>query len=329
MKKEMVLFVFMVFLLTSLPQLMAQGNAMDFPLLSQGDITPPPPPPGYAVQLLPIEPFTAPPPPPGYSANPPPLAPFTAPPPPPPPPTSVSAESAFQPENMPETSLFNQPSTTEAIKNAGTIQEISPDLAGHIARLLSSLRTCRTVVDEPASGVQLRRLLNTGKIGAELLGFRRFPAPSKFVAQAGDNVLRDRSHQAVEYRFFGNFDNRLNGWIKPIGTAVYLDLVFDGKKRRRTHFRAQITRTGPITGYFYAYSWDVNGNPWKFQGTLENVYLRDNGLPSGGELKLYGADPVGSLMALALNFPVKVHGEPEPEQKEIRHRQGNRVSIGN
>lgn len=152
-------------------------------------------------------------------------------------------------------------------------------------RLVRALKTYRTIVDQPESDEQLRRILNTGRCCAEVLGLQNFPAPSKFVVSSRDRVVRDRSHQAVEYRHFGDFDNRINGWVKPIETAVYLDLIFDGRNRRRTHIRAQFTRTGPLTGYFYAYSWDAHGNQWKLQGSLDNIFVRDNGMPSGGEMK--------------------------------------------
>lgn len=276
-------------------------QSTDAPLLSQGAFVPPPPPPGYSVNLPPMEPFTAPPPP------------------PPAPPEPVAAPSqGIAPEPV-------RPAMSAPLH----MQLISPELAKHVARLMSSIKTYRTVVDAPESDVQLRRILNTARICSDMLGLQRFPVPSKFVVGPRDRVLRDRSHKAVEYRFFGDFDNRLNGWIKPIETAVYIDLIFDGKSRRRNHIRAQITRTGPVTGYFYAYSWDAFGNQWKLQGSLDNVFVRDNGMPSGGELKVFGADPHGHVMKLELSFPVKVAGEPEPVKKDTRHREGKRVSIGN
>lgn len=308
MKKVSALFGILVFLLALSPQLAAQNETTDYPLLSQGSFAPPPPPPGYAVTLPPMEPFTAPP-------APPVLPPSVE-------PASVSAD-------VPESARFNQTlAPASAVSGVRPVQIISPELAQQIARLVRSFKTYRTVIDSPDSDEQLRRILNTGKVCAELLGLQRFPAPSKFVVGPGDRVLRDRSHKAVEYRFYGDFDNRLNGWIKPIETAVYLDLVFDGRSRRRTHVRAQMTRTGPMTGYFYAYTWDAYGQQWKLQGSLDNIFVRDDGMPSGGDLKLFGADPSGRVMAVNLNFPVKILGEPEPEKKDTRHREGKRVSIG-
>lgn len=277
-----------------------QPQAADVPLLSQGNFEPPPPPPGYAVNLPPMEPFTA------------------APPPPPAPPAAPALP-------VEEKQLPVQP----PVVNPSQMQLINPDLAKHVARLMSSVKTFRTIIDSPESDVQLRRILNTARICSDMLGLQKFPVASRFVVGPRDRVLRDRSHKAVEYRFFGDFDNRLNGWVKPIETAVYIDLIFDGKSRRRNHVRAQITRTGPVTGYFYAYSWDAFGNQWKLQGSFDNIFVRDDGMPSGGELKVFGADPYGNVMKLELSFPVKVLGEPEPAKKDTRHREGKRVSIGN
>ncbi|HPT47745.1 MAG TPA: hypothetical protein PLM07_17845, partial [Candidatus Rifleibacterium sp.] len=209
------------------------------------------------------------------------------------------------------------------------MQLIDTRLAKEVKRLLHSLKTMRTIVDKPESADELRRIQLTGRVCADIFGFRGYPVPSRFAASSNDRIMRDRSHDAVEYRHFGDFDNRVNGWIKPIETAIYLDLVFDGRSRRRTHIRAQFTRTGPLTGSFYAYSWDARGNPWKMQGSLENLFVHDDGLPAGGSLKMFGADPSGKTMGLALNFPVKVYGEPDAEKADTRHRTGQRVSVGN
>ncbi|OGK10824.1 MAG: hypothetical protein A2W80_00755 [Candidatus Riflebacteria bacterium GWC2_50_8] len=303
---------FAAFLLICFFAISAAGNvfaqnaapAGDAPLLSHGNFEPPPPPPGYAVSLPQMQPFTS------------------APPPPP---------SAPVIDNVPESAKFNQPWVPVVAPHAGrAIPVLAPETANHVKRIMRSLKTCRTIFDKPESQEELRRLLNTGRIGAEMLGLAyRFPVPSKFSVSHNDRVLRDRSFDAAEYRNFGDFDLRLNGWVKPIQTAVYTDLIFDGRSRRRVHFRSQFTRTGPLTGFFYAYHWDVYGNCWKIQGSLDNIFMRDDGLPSGGDLTIYGADASGRVMQLAVSFPVKVQGEVEPEIADTRHREGQRVSIGN
>ncbi len=289
------LFLFMLCLSCSA---FGQGSGTGYSNTTQGGIEPPPPPPGYNVTLPPMEPFT--------SAPPPPSPPSMAPP-------------VRHAQDVPPQVPSYDPSKPV----------ITPELARYISRLIRSLKTGRTLIDKPESAQEIRRILNTGRVCADLLGLGRFPVPSKFSASSGDRVLRDRSYGAVEYRFYGDFDNRVNGWVRPIETAIYVDMIFDGKSKRRTHVRSQFTRTGPVTGYFYAYSWDAYGNPWKMQGSLENIFVRDDGLPSGGTIKLYGADPSGRVMTLDLAFPVTVLGEKMPAQKDIRHRDGQRVSIGN
>ncbi|KAF1080868.1 MAG: hypothetical protein GQF41_2682 [Candidatus Rifleibacterium amylolyticum] len=307
MRKNVVYLLICVFVISFAGNIFAQAAASnaDAPLLSHGGLEPPPPPPGYAV-------------------SPPPMAPFTSAPPPPPPPLPATPD-------VPESAKFNQAwAPVETQREERAIPVLAPATANHVKRIMRSLRTCRTLIEKPESQEQLRRLLNTGRIGAEMLGLAyRFPVPSRFSVSHNDRVLRDRSFEASEYRNFGDFDLRLNGWVKPIQTAVYTDLVFDGRSRRRVHFRSQFTRTGPMTGFFYAYHWDVYGNCWKIQGSLENIFMRDDGLPSGGELKIYGADPSGRVMQLAVSFPIRVQGEPEPVKADTRHREGQRVSIGN
>jgi hypothetical protein len=254
------------------------------------------------------------------------MQPFTSAPPPPPPPPVPQISS-----DVPQSAQFNQPwAPVEPHRSERAMPILAPETANHVKRIMRSLKTCRTLVDRPESQDQLRRILNTGRIGAEMLGLAyRFPVPSRFFVSHNDRVLRDRSYEAAEYRNFGDFDLRLNGWVKPIQTAVYTDLIFDGRSKRRVHFRSQFTRTGPLTGFFYAYHWDVYGNCWKIQGSLDNIFVRDDGLPSGGDLKIYGADPSGRVMQLSVSFPVKVQGEAEREKVDTRHREGQRVSIGN
>jgi hypothetical protein len=274
-------------------------NTSDYPLLSQGMIEPPPPPPGFGMPLPPAPP----------SAN--------QPEPPMLPPVNVVKNDV-----KPSVQAVAQPQVK-------VVQAISRELYEKVKQMMRSIYTFRTIVEKPESGEHLRRIQNLGRICSELLELHRYPVPSRFVPSHSDRVLRDRSYEAVEYRHFGDFDQRLNGWVKPIDTAVYIDLIFDGRGKRRTHVRAQVTRNGTLDGHFYAYGWDKFGRNWKLQGTMSNLLSFDNGLPYSGELKIYGADPTGKSMALGLQFPVKILGIAEPVKKEIRHRKGQPVSIGN
>lgn len=295
--KFIILLVFSLFLPLNIS--LAQSTGNDFPLLSQGGLTPPPPPPGYAPAVPSMEPTN-----------------------PPVPQVPVLPQGKGL---IPPSAQFTQnfkPGMTKSI------QGISPSLANSIKRFGRSIYTFRSIIDKPEDAAKLRRIQNIGRICSELLGLARFPVPARFVSSSRDRVLRDRSYHAVEYRYYGDFNNRVNGWIKPINTTLYADLTYDGKGRRRTHVKAQLTRIGVMTGTFYAYTWDKYGRPWKIQGTLNNVLCRDNGLPSSGDIEIFGADVTGKTMKLSLHFPVKVIGEKVPEKKETRHREGQSVHIG-
>ena len=326
-KSLAVFFLSLVIVILSLANARSQTVSEDYPLLSQGDFVAPPPPPGYSLNISPAEPAASV----GENGLPePPVLPESV----PAATDSVSEESPVASgehgsADVPDSARFNSlPANIQTVQTRVT-PLITRELAGNISRLLRSLETMRSVIDKPESAEALRKIQLTGRICADILGYKGFPPPSRFVASGNDKVLRDRSHDAVEYRFYGDFDNRVNGWIKPVKTVIHSDLVFDGRSRRRTHIRSQLTRSGPITGGFYAYSWDAFGNPWKMQGSLENVFVHDDGLPAGGVLKVYGADPAGKTFALVLDFPVKVHGETVAEKNDTRHREGRRVSIGN
>ena len=316
MRKLSLLYVVMLALLA--PMVMAQNG--DYPLLSQGILEPPPPPPGYADYANP-------------QAQQPVFSPQVA--------TELPAmpsaprPSAVEPSlpMLPPVHLPASDNAVETLQAQGkpakvkVVQAISKDLYEQLKHMMRSIYTFRTVVQKPESGEELRRILNLGRICSDLLELSRYPVPTRFSPSANDKVLRDRSYEAVEFRHFGEFDQRLNGWIKPIDSAVYLDLVFTGRGLRRTHVRAQVSRNGTLDGHFYAYSWDKYGHNWKLQGTMSNLLSFDNGLPYSGELKIFGADPAGKTMGLSLQFPVKVTGVLEPQRKEIRHRYGQPVSI--
>jgi hypothetical protein len=288
-------------------------------MLSQGALAPPPPPPGYEQHNF-MAPQNAPPPPPSTSAPAPmtpqyPPAPMLPAPPPASPPPPQYQQQPVTPDN--------------ADRQVKVVQAVRKELYDKLKKVMRSIYTFRTVVGNPESGAHLRRIHNLGPLCSDLLGLHRHFPQSRFSPSHSDKVIRDRSYEAVEYRHFGDFNQRLNGWIKPIGTAVYVDLVFDGRGRRRNHIRAQFTRNGTLDGHFYAYSWDKYGRIWKLQGTMQNILCHDNGLPYTGELSVYGADPTGVSRGLTLQFPLKVMGIAQPQRKEIRHREGMPVSIGN
>jgi hypothetical protein len=293
-KSAILLFSFFI-----LPALSAQQN--DMPYWSEDPMAPPPPPPGFAEPVDEIAPDD------DYMPAPPVLpAPNT--------PPSAQFRQRFAPVNMPK---------------AKKVQAISRDLYLKLKKVMRSVGTFRTVVNKPENGPHLRRLQMLVEYSTNLLGLADFPPMSRFSPSYSDKVIRDRSYGAVEYRHFGDFDQRLNGWIKPIKTAIYLDLNFTGRGKRRTHIKAQVSRSGTLEGHFYAYGWDKYSNCWQIQGKIENMLCYDNALPYTGNLHISGTDPNGKAVALNLNFPVKVVGNAIPEQKEIRHRRGEPVHIGN
>jgi hypothetical protein len=279
----------------------AQENTEDYPLLSQGMLAPPPPPPGYAEPVPDFVPDAR----------------------------QMPAPPMLPQGSVPPSAQFKDNYVSVKGPEVKMVQAVSKELYERMKQVMRAIHTFRTVSDKPTNGDQLRRIQNLGKSCNELLELTQYPPLSRFVPSHSDKVIRDRSFGTVEYRHFGDFDQRLNGYIKPINNAIFADVVFTGRGRRRTHVRAQVSRNGTLEGHFYAYTWDKYGRNWKLQGTMENLLCYDNGLPYTGELKVYGADPAGKTVGLALKFPVKVMGIAEPNKKEIRHREGKPVHIGN
>lgn len=296
-----------------------------------------PPPPGYVPQTtqpgsIPMTPTTRQPyanyaPPPAHTSKTPDLQPFATL--PPPPDVPMSFQSRTRRRHEPAPAPRQEQPVPQPVEPDDGRPAMSPELAQLVERLMRSLYTFRTLIDNPESDVELRRVYDTGKISAEILGLMRYPSKSRFIATSRNLVIRDKTDGSIEYRHYGNFDNRVHGTLKPIGTGVFVDLNFVGRGRRRTHVRAQLTSRGTLDGVFYAYGWNRYGHPWKLQGELENVFTRDSGLPSGGSVTIYGADPSGRSNQLKIEFPVRVVGQERYAPTEIRHREGQPVSIGN
>lgn len=303
---------------------------------------PAPPSPGYAPQATKAVTTSMPPtnrqpyvnysPPSAHTVRTPELQPFATLPPPPDVPMSFQPRPRRRHEPAPRqdqpASRQEQPAPKPAEPDDGR-SVMNPELAQLLERLMRSLYTIRTLINNPENDIELRRVYDTGKISAEILGLMRYPSKSRFVATSRNLVIRDKTDGSIEYRHYGNFDNRVHGTLKPIGSGVFVDLNFLGRGCRRTHVRAQLTSRGTLDGVFYAYGWDRYGHPWKLQGELENVFTRDSGLPSGGTVTIYGADPTGRANQLKIEFPVRVGGQERYMPTDIRHRKGQPVSIGN
>jgi hypothetical protein len=227
-------------------------------------------------------------------------------------PASPSPLPPVAPAASPRPSLVPQPvpGSVELGKELTTKATVTKEAAKELSRMFWGLQGFRTLVEDPRDQAALRRILSLGRHAARLLHLDRFPVLPQFRVSPTDVVVRDRSYQTYEYRMLGEFGTRLQGWVKLLATAIYADLLFFSPGKRRVHVRASLTRSGTWNGYFYAYGWDLVGRPWEIQGALDDVLVRDNGVPAGGRLRLMGRDHRGQVMLLNLPFPVAVQGEP-------------------
>ena len=204
------------------------------------------------------------------------------------------------------------------------LQKVDARLAKTLKHLIRGIAAVRELPDQPANDGALRRMLGTGSDLTGMLGMAKFPVLPRFQARADETVVRNRSFDAWEYRFFGAFQTRLNGWVKPQALEVRADLKFDGRRKSWTRVTAVVTRVGQMTGRFTVQGSDAWGRIWNFAVEMQNLQLRDDGLPASGNIKISGGDPMQKSMSLSLRFPCDVIGEQQaPVDKRKKE---NRVS---
>lgn len=204
------------------------------------------------------------------------------------------------------------------------LQKVDARLVKTLKHLIRGIAATRELPDQPANDGALRRMLGTGIDLAGILGMAKFPVLPRFQARADETVVRNRSFDAWEYRFFGAFQTRLNGWVKPQALEVRADLKFDGRRKSWTRVTAVLTRVGQMTGRFTVQGTDAWGRIWNFAVEMQNLQLRDDGLPASGNIKISGGDPMQKSMSLSLRFPCEVIGEPQPPVD--KRKKENRVS---
>lgn len=202
---------------------------------------------------------------------------------------------------------------------------LTPEQAGIVRKLTRGFAALRSLADEPRSNEALTRILETGRIGAKLLGLAAFPVMPRFEARADESVLRDRSYGAWEYRKYGAFQTRLDGRVLPVAGHVHADLSFSARGRSGVTLRGAMTAGGPIDGNLAIEGRDAWGRPWKLAFQISGLILRDDGLPSGGSLAVSGSDPSGRSNSVQLAFPA-AETAPAEDGKEKRRpsRRGRR-----
>ena len=322
----------------------AAAGTSDSPLLSQGPVPdlppagslfqppPPPPPPSIPnispglpeVPEVPIKPLTAEKEPEttatptalSTTISPLPLAPppIFIPQPPPPItnfPQSPTIKTTAPTIAMPTAGFSSPLAPTPTAPSQQKLNGLHPVVAENIRQLMRAIMPFRELPGSPQNTLLLRKVLNIGPLSADLMGIVRFPRIHLFQASPNETVVRDRSFGAFEYRHFGEFQTRLNGWIKPVSTNIHFDLQFKGRGLRKTNIKGAVTADGPLSGNLAIAGSDSEGRAWTIQIGLQSLLINDDGYPSGGGIQFSGTDPTGRRGAKSVVFPMPIAELPE------------------
>ncbi len=198
-------------------------------------------------------------------------------------------------------------------------QGLLPEAANNLRRFTRAVHALRELPLNPHSSPLIRQILLIPPLATRLVGLVPFPLPHWYQTSPVENVVRDRSFSAFEYRNFGQFQTRLNGWIRPVSTNVHVDLRFDGRGRRDLGLKGAVSRTGPLTGELVFFGTDRVGRAWTLQIVMHDLLVNDDGYPSGGTLRITGSDPMQRLVTRGVTFPQPIL-EPPLNPRDRRHR---------
>ncbi|RCK79929.1 MAG: hypothetical protein OZSIB_3798 [Candidatus Ozemobacter sibiricus] len=194
-----------------------------------------------------------------------------------------------------------------------------PEAAANLRRFTRAVSALRDLPQNPHSAPLIRQILRIPALATRLVGLVPFPLPHWYQTSPDEIVVRDRSFNAYEYRHFGQFQTRLNGWIRPISTNVHVDLRFDGRGRRDLGLKGVVSRQGPLTGTLHFTGTDRVGRAWTLQIIMEGLLVNDDGYPSGGTLRITGTDPLQRMATRSVTFPQPILEAPtNPRDRRTR-----------
>ena len=119
----------------------------------------------------------------------------------------------------------------------------------------------RELPEKPENDVLLRKVLDIGNQACRLGTLPHFPILPRFTARTDDTMVRNRSHGTYEYRKFGAFQTRLDGWIRPVSRFVHGNLHFVGRGRSSVLITGVITRGADLDADLEIQAGDAFGRP--------------------------------------------------------------------
>jgi hypothetical protein len=208
------------------------------------------------------------------------------------------------------------PMATAGVGQNRMVDQASAQVIRHVFR---GVMAARSLLQTPHHDGLLRKVLDLPLQCTTLLKLDRFPTLPRFQARADENVLRDRSFQTFQYRKFGSFQTKLDGWLKPSMLEVNVDLLFHARGQTRCGIKGIVTREGALTGGFIMEGADGFGRPWHLKCEFSNVLVRDDGFPALGRMQISGSDPNHQTVYYIVEFPAQISSGPEKSSKILVH----------
>lgn len=200
---------------------------------------------------------------------------------------------------------------------------ISPEDAKSLKAIGKGLFVLRSLVKKPQNETNIRDLISISRNGTNLLRLMPFFTLPRFQARYDETVLRNKTNDSYEYREYGSFQTKLNGWIRTEALYIGIDWKVTGRGGSYIFIRGSVTRTGALSGSLVLDGKDERGQIWNLSVDAKDILPRDDGYPCSGKIKLSGWDPIGKSMSFGVSFPcpigvpvsmpeTRVHLNPSP-----------------
>lgn len=194
-------------------------------------------------------------------------------------------------------------------------QRLSHDYVSHVSvmqmsKIIEAAYKMRVLAESPDDAVAIHRLETVGKTMLDTLGITGVPRIPLFSVKRDKGiVIKDAI--LVQYNGYGDFNNKVYGYMQRLSNAVYIELTYKISRNRKIVFYGHITREGLMTGTMAAEIWDRKGLCWKAQCAMDSLFVNKDSMPLSGLLKIGGMDPAGGFYEKHINFPVKVYEDKE------------------
>ncbi len=183
--------------------------------------------------------------------------------------------------------------------------------AEEIRNIIQGVLALRVLPEKGANPTALYKVMDLGRRSSHVLNFPGWPGIPRFMPRADENTVRDRSFGAWEYRHYGSFQTRLNGWIKPTGQFLNFDLEFKARDNPTIRVLGAVSLKGALRGRIEVLGIRRDGYYLRAVLDLDGVFIRNDGYPAGGRMVISGTNLGGAAAQFPLQFPIDIRRMPK------------------